>query len=239
MQEEQHDQGRSPSLQELAPCSIAFFGHDAGESTIIKRVTAFQAHGCNVLGFMFRRERGTSAKPPQWENVDLGPTVDRNYLRRVPKLAAAVVKVLQHRRALARCQALYARNIDMLLIALASRRLTGSRALVVYEVLDVQRVFVGGRPINKLFRWAERRMLGVLRSAGLELPRVHVPLLPAPSGLRRAVAPAREQGLSATVVGGSTAGGAPRTAGPSAMDHRLVRQAQVHAQPGHAVPHRR
>jgi succinoglycan biosynthesis protein ExoL len=160
MQEEQHDQGRSVSLQKRAPCSLAFFGHDAGESTIIKRVTAFQAHGCKVLGFMFRRERGASAKPPQWENVDLGPTVDRNYLRRVPKLAAAVVTVLQHRHALARCQALYARNIDMLLIALVSRRLTGSRALVVYEVLDVQRVFIGERPINKLFRWAERRMLG-------------------------------------------------------------------------------
>jgi succinoglycan biosynthesis protein ExoL len=159
MQEEQHDRDRSLGLRRRAVRSIAFFGHDAGESTVIKRVTAFQAHGCSVLGFMFRRGRSAPVKPPQWDNVDLGLTVDRNYIRRLPKLAAAVVKVLKSRRGLARCEVLYARNIDMLLVAVVSRSLARSRAPVVYEVLDVQRVFIGGRPINRLFRWAERALL--------------------------------------------------------------------------------
>ena len=33
--------------------TVAFFGHDWTESTVVKRVRAFQAHGTRVIGFMF------------------------------------------------------------------------------------------------------------------------------------------------------------------------------------------
>ncbi len=165
MQEEPHHERSlgqhtpAAQLHENTLRSIAFFGHDADESTIIKRVTAFQANGSEVLGFMFRRSREAPHKPAPWNNLELGTTVDRNYLTRIPKLIAAVFKVFGSRRALARCQIFYARNIDMLLIAVLARFFTRSRALMVYEVLDVQRVFVGEGVVNKLFRWAERTLL--------------------------------------------------------------------------------
>src|SRR5262245_50767431 len=139
--------------------SIAFFGHDWTESTVVKRVTAFQANASRVVGFMFRRPRGTPARSPGWDNVHLGVTSDRNYFERLPKLLTALVKVLRRRTILRACQIFYARNIDMLFIAMAAKRLTGSRAVVVYEVLDVQRIFLGDRLINKVFRWAERALL--------------------------------------------------------------------------------
>jgi succinoglycan biosynthesis protein ExoL len=166
MQEEKRNGERSPSrhvldigLRELAVRSIAFFGHDSGESTIIKRVAAFQANGCEVLGFMFRRGQDTPGEPLGWDNVHLGVTVDRNYAKRLPKLLSAVIKVLRRRNVLARCQTFYARNVDMLAIAVMARALTQSRAVLVYEVLDVQRIFVGNGPVNRLFRWAERVLL--------------------------------------------------------------------------------
>src|SRR5690606_10441994 len=53
----------------------------------------------------------------------------------------------------------YARNIDMCALALAGRSIAGSRAPLVYEVLDVQRIFLGERIVSRLFRWAERRLL--------------------------------------------------------------------------------
>jgi succinoglycan biosynthesis protein ExoL len=62
---------------------------------------------------------------------------------------------------LRRCRIFYARNIDMLLLAVVVRRVTGARAAIAYEVLDVQRVFIGDGPVNKFFRWAERRLLAV------------------------------------------------------------------------------
>lgn len=139
--------------------SIAFFAHDSSESTVKKRVAAFQANGSHVVGFMFKRVRGKPASPPAWHNVDLGTTIDRNYLKRLSKLLAAAFKLLKYRDILKRCQIYYARNIDMLLLAILAKRVSGSPAVVAYEVLDVQRVFVGEGMISKALRWAERYLL--------------------------------------------------------------------------------
>ena len=139
--------------------SIAFFAHDSTESTVIKRVAAFQASGAHVVGFMFRRVRPKSPSAKTWDNVDLGITVDRNYAKRVPKLLAGFLKLMKNRAALGRCQIFYARNIDMLLLAFLAKRLVASRAVLAYEVLDVQRVFIGSGLINKAMRWVERHLL--------------------------------------------------------------------------------
>jgi hypothetical protein len=138
---------------------IAFFGYDSTEPTVTKRVKAFQANNSRVVGFMFRRIRNVRTSPPAWENIELGVTTDRNYGRRIPKLLAAVVKVLRHKRMLQGCQIIYARNIDMLLIAVLAKRLAGARGVLVYEVLDVQRIFIGERLVNKVARWAERVLM--------------------------------------------------------------------------------
>ena len=122
--------------------TIAFFGHDSTESTVIKRVKAFQACNTRVIGFMFRRGAKSSAAVP-WENIDLGTTVDRHYLLRLGRLLTGLIRVLRHRRSLRQCQVYYARNIDMLLLAVVARTLLRSRAPVVYEVLDVPARFRG------------------------------------------------------------------------------------------------
>ena len=138
---------------------IAFFAHDSTESTVIKRVAAFQATGAQVMGFMFRRVRPKPPSPTTWDNVDLGITVDRNYGKRVPKLLANLFKLMKNRSALRRCQIFYARNIDMLLLAFLAKRFVASRAVLAYEVLDVQRIFIGGGMINKAMRCLERYLL--------------------------------------------------------------------------------
>jgi succinoglycan biosynthesis protein ExoL len=153
----------------LAPAAqprqtIAFFAHDSLESTVIKRTRSFQAHGAHVVGFMFRREREGRQSAPEWENIDLGATVDRNYLARLPRLLLGIVKAASHARLLRRCDAIYARNIDMLLVAVLTKALTGAKAPVVYEVLDVRRIFLGAGLASRFFRWAER---GLMRSARL------------------------------------------------------------------------
>ena len=138
---------------------IAFFAHDSTESTVTKRVAAFQASGAHVIGFMFRRVRPKPASPETWDNVDLGITVDRNYVKRVPKLLAGLLKLMKSRPALRSCRIFYARNIDMLLLAFLAKRLVAPRAVLAYEVLDVQRIFIGTGKINKAMRWVERCLL--------------------------------------------------------------------------------
>lgn len=139
--------------------TIAFFGHDSGETTILKRVRAFQLHGAEVIGLMFRRVRPRSSPAPTWQNIDLGVTRDRAYADRLGRLPGAVAKAMRHRKLLARCSVFYARNIDMLLIATLAKVLTRSRAILVYEALDVQQPFIGPRASSRLLRWVERRLL--------------------------------------------------------------------------------
>ncbi len=138
---------------------IAFFAHDSRESVVIKRAKAFQSAGASVIGFMFHRERDKDQPDPVWTNVSLGATVDRNYLARLPKLCSGLWKVLQHRDELRACDVIYARNFDMMAIATMAKWLSRSSAQLAYEVLDVQRVFVGTGAINAMFRWCERRLL--------------------------------------------------------------------------------
>lgn len=148
---------------------IAFFAHDSTDSTVVKRVAAFQAHGALVSGFSFRR-RGRSERPMDWENIPLGITDDRNYLARLPKLLWGMLKVLRHARQLRQCDIIYARNIDMLLIAVLTKLLTSAKGIVVYELLDIRDVFLGKRWVNRLFRWAERRLMAACRLVVVSAP---------------------------------------------------------------------
>jgi succinoglycan biosynthesis protein ExoL len=74
-------------------------------------------------------------------------------------LLGALITTLKQRRELRQCDVIYARNIDMMAIAAIAKWLSGSSAQLVYEVLDVQRVFVGSGMVSAIFRWCERRLL--------------------------------------------------------------------------------
>ena len=115
--------------------------------------------GADVVGLMFKRVRNRPDREPSWLNIDLGATVDRNYLERLPHLAAALATILRHKSDLADCDVLYARNIDMLLLAVATKLLLRLRTIVVYEVLDVQRVLLRENSTGRLMRWAERWLM--------------------------------------------------------------------------------
>ena len=153
----------STLLRDFRPCTpvIAFFGHDASEPTVVKRITALVAEGCLIIGFTFRRKRSDvgPATAPTWTNVDLGFTVDRNYLRRIPRLVIAVLRIFAQRDLLQRADVLYARNLDQALLACVVRRLARIHVPLVYEVLDIQQVFTNPGLFGRAFRFAERQVL--------------------------------------------------------------------------------
>lgn len=138
---------------------LAFFGHDSNEPTVIKRMSAFAAAGARVVAFTFTRDQPGAVPASQFENVHLGFTRDRNYLRRLPGLMWGLLVALTKATTLRRAHVIHARNIDMALIALFAKLASGASALLVYEVLDIQRIFFGDRPINKFMRFVERVIL--------------------------------------------------------------------------------
>lgn len=150
-----------PPYERTEALRVSFFGHDIGDSAIRKRISALRAEGAQVTSYTFQRnpKPGQSSADENWENVALGETVDGRYLRRLWRLAAALGRIFAHRSQLREADIIYARNIDMLLLAMIGRWAAGARAKVVYEVLDVRPIFTGAGMISRLFRWAERRLL--------------------------------------------------------------------------------
>lgn len=138
---------------------MIFFGHDCTESTVIKRARSFMAHGFALTGFMFRRAKLNRDFRPAWPNVELGVTSDRSYGRRLLAMVRAIPVMVRNRALLRPADAIYARNVDMCLLAMAARVVARRRIPIVYEVLDVHRLFTAPGRTGAVLRWCERRLL--------------------------------------------------------------------------------
>ena len=141
---------------------IAFFGHDATDAAVRRRVRGFQDDGMPVTGFMMRRRDDVV---PDWDNIDLGLTRDGAFVQRIRQIFAGARIAARHRDKLAEANVIYARNLDMLACAFLAKRHARLATPVIYESLDVHRLLTRGDMIGKALRWLERSLLR--RTAGL------------------------------------------------------------------------
>jgi succinoglycan biosynthesis protein ExoL len=135
---------------------IAFFGHDATDAAVRRRVQGFRDDGLDVTGFMMRRHDSVNV---DWDNVDLGRTFDGAYVQRIKSILAGARKAASQRDKLARVDVIYARNLDMLATAFLAKRYAGLKTPVVYEALDVHRLLTRKDPIGLAFRRIEGALL--------------------------------------------------------------------------------
>lgn len=141
---------------------IAFFGHDAADAAVRRRVRGFLDDGLGVTGFMMhRRDPGLL----DWDNVDLGETRDGAFLQRIRQVFAGARRAAAARDKLAAADVIYARNLDMLACAFLAKRRAGLDTPVIYESLDVHRLLTRTDAIGAAMRWLEQSLLK--RSAGL------------------------------------------------------------------------
>jgi len=136
---------------------LAFFGHDANDAAVRRRIAAFVLAGAKVRGYTMHR--GDLLAPPDWDDVDLGATVDADFRQRLAALMRARPLLRRQAAALQRADIFYARNLDMLALAHWARAMSGSRARLVYECLDVHRLMTKAHPIGIGMRALERRLL--------------------------------------------------------------------------------
>jgi succinoglycan biosynthesis protein ExoL len=137
--------------------ALAFFGHDANDAAVRRRIAAFSLAGADVRGYTMRR--GSLRAAPTWDNIDLGETVDADFRQRLTALFRARPLLRRERSALRAAEIFYARNLDMLALAHWARAMSGSRARLVYECLDVHRLMTKAHPIGAAMRALERRLL--------------------------------------------------------------------------------
>lgn len=135
---------------------VAFFGHDAADAAVRRRVQGFRDDGLGVIGFMMRRHEEVQT---DWENVDLGKTFDGNYGQRVQSIFDGARLAAKEKARLASADVIYARNLDMLATAFLAKRYTGLKTPVIYESLDIHRLLTRKDLVGAAFRYAEGWLL--------------------------------------------------------------------------------
>lgn len=134
---------------------VAFFGHDAHDAAVRRRVQAFCDDRVKVTGFTMRRRE----EPAEgWDNVDLGQTFDANYVQRVKSIFTGA-RIAARSGRLPEADVIYARNLDMLATAFLAKRKLNLKTPVIYECLDVHRLLTRDDPIGFVFRRVEGALL--------------------------------------------------------------------------------
>jgi succinoglycan biosynthesis protein ExoL len=135
---------------------LIFFGHDAHDPAVKRRIKAFGDAGADVVAFTMRR--GPGVERP-WANVDLGETRDAAFAQRIAALVAARPILRRHADVLRGGDLFYARNLDMLMLAHWARKKSGSKARLVYECLDVHRFLARDDVVGASLRAMEASLL--------------------------------------------------------------------------------
>lgn len=136
--------------------TVVYFTPDFTDTSTISRGEAFLRHGCRFVVAGFRRDRYVPGFRPPWTCISLGQTRDGRYLQRIVALLVALPILIMRRDLLREADVFYARNIEQLLLAITMRIVTRKQVQIVYEILDIQPIFVGLGRASRLLRALER-----------------------------------------------------------------------------------
>ncbi len=150
---------RDPDLPGRLPVRVAYFGPDLDDPAVRRRVAQWRHAGFDVVATAFARRGGALEQPDG--TINLGRVIARSRLRRIVPLVMAALRLFSLRKRLAGVDLFIARNVDNAFLALLVRRITGSPAPLVYEVLDINTSCTGGGLqslfLRRLERWALAR----------------------------------------------------------------------------------
>ncbi|MGO8917846.1 MAG: glycosyltransferase [Stellaceae bacterium] len=134
--------------------TVAYFGPDADDAAVRRRVAQWIHAGFQVLPFAFVR---SGAGIERLEFIDLGTLMPQSLILRMVPIALAALRLLRQRRRLATVQVFVGRNLDNALLALFAQYISGSSGPLVYEILDVNRACtergVRGAMVRRIERW--------------------------------------------------------------------------------------
>ncbi|MFD2740011.1 glycosyltransferase [Sulfitobacter aestuarii] len=125
----------------------------------MRRIRSYLACGFDVQGFTMRRDNMNPDFEPFWPNLHLYNVQNERPLDRIWVIAKSIVKVARHRHLLKDTDVIVARSLDMLSIGAVACWLAPGRPRLIYECLDIHDMMVGNGLKNRIFRWAERRLL--------------------------------------------------------------------------------
>ncbi len=144
---------------------IIVFGHDADDAMLARRIAAMEALGHHVAAYTMRRGPD---RPRAWCNSDLGQTYDGQMGQRLMAIGRGIRRGPKQ-ELITKADLLWARNLDMLLVARATRGLGRNLPPMVYEALDIHwslsRRGPRGAALRAIERWAMKGVSGLVTSS--------------------------------------------------------------------------
>ena len=138
--------------------NIYYLAHDLNDAAVVRRLNQLQRGGAEVVLAGFTRR--SSSRPPSANVVShLGTTQDGRFARRIFSILRTALAVRRWGSAARNADVLIARNLEMMVLAMALRLTCCSNAPIVYECLDIHRLMIHGGIIGKALRFVERRVL--------------------------------------------------------------------------------
>jgi succinoglycan biosynthesis protein ExoL len=136
----------------------AYFVHDLNDPAVHRRVRMLQAGGATVAVLGFCR----GAPPPLVAGVapvTIGSTENARLGQRAVAVLAGLRALPRWRRTLADADAIVARQLETLVLAVIARRVLAPGAPVIFECLDIHRLMHAPGPLGRLLRALEGRLL--------------------------------------------------------------------------------
>lgn len=138
--------------------STAYFVHELSDAAVARRVQVLRLAGREVVLLGFDRVRDAEQSPPP-EGIVLGRTRNGRFIQRAGAVLMAIPRALARQRLWRNADLVIARNLEMLVLASVLLTLTGARARLVYECLDIHRLAVGKGAVSRFLRALERLCL--------------------------------------------------------------------------------
>ncbi|MCB9942368.1 MAG: hypothetical protein H6851_01915 [Geminicoccaceae bacterium] len=135
---------------------ILYLAHDSNDSRVLHRARALRTSGVDLIVAAFHRTKIPGRTGNEWASIDLGRTVDYAYFDRVVRLFLGAVRLWHMRSRIRSIDAVIARNIEQLLLALWVRQLSHGPLPIAYECLDIHRMMLGTGVTSRIFRLVER-----------------------------------------------------------------------------------
>jgi succinoglycan biosynthesis protein ExoL len=140
--------------------AIAYFAHELADAAVQKRVRMLALAGREVTLLGFERDRGDPSAASAHQGIALGHTQNQRLIARVFSVLLAIPRALRVKQSWRDAELIIARNLEMLVLVSVLKTLTGSRARIAYECLDIHRVALSNGIAGRIVRAVERACLG-------------------------------------------------------------------------------
>jgi len=141
------------------PIRLAYFVHDLGDPAVARRLAMLRPYLASAIIIGFHRAATPPALVEGWPVLALGRTKDGKLRQRAVAVVQNLFLLPQLRRHLAGTDVIMARQLEMLTLATAARRIHAKSAALVYECLDIHRMMLGTGAASAALRFAEGRLL--------------------------------------------------------------------------------